>query len=110
MAKWSALMKRKPSTTAECCHWDWDLMIPYAVMVYRATKHSPIILTANMILFGREITEPIYLVVGLPPDSDHLPVGVAVCDLCTCVVCTLCCGNAEVGYCGVLLKVCAMCT
>ena len=46
-------------------------MIPYAVMAYRATKHSSTGLTPNMMLFGRETTEPIDLVAGLPPDTDH---------------------------------------
>ncbi|KAI4905604.1 hypothetical protein NFI96_006898 [Prochilodus magdalenae] len=58
------------ATTAERCHWDWDLMIPLAVMAYRATKHSSSGLTPNMMLFGRELTEPIDLVAGLPPDHE----------------------------------------
>lgn len=45
-------------------------MIPYAVMAYRATKHSSTGLTPNMMLFGREITEPIDLVASLPPDTN----------------------------------------
>lgn len=59
------------ATTAERCHWDWDVMIPYAVTAYRATKHSSTGLTPNMMLFGREITEPVDLVAGLLPDTDN---------------------------------------
>lgn len=44
-------------------------MILYAVMAYRVTKHSSTGLKPNMMLFGREITEPIDLVAGLPPDT-----------------------------------------
>lgn len=46
-------------------------MTPYAVMAYRATKHSSTGLTPNMMLFGWEITEPMDLVAGLPPDPDN---------------------------------------
>lgn len=48
-------------------------MIPYAVMAYRATKHSATGFTPNFMMFGREISEPVDLVAGLPPDSDHAP-------------------------------------
>lgn len=47
-------------------------MIPYALMAYRATRHSSTGLTPNMMLFGKEITEPIDLVAGLPPDHDNV--------------------------------------
>lgn len=45
-------------------------MIPYAVMAYRATKHRATGFTPNYMMFGREISEPVDLVAGLPPDSD----------------------------------------
>ncbi|XP_053742608.1 uncharacterized protein LOC128771288 [Synchiropus splendidus] len=48
-------------------------MIPFAVMAYRATKHSATGLTPNMMMFGRELTEPVDLVAGLPPDTDATP-------------------------------------
>ena len=65
--RFNATLQNILATTAERCHWDWDVMIPYAVMAYRATKHSSTGLTPNMMLFGREITEPVDLVAGLPP-------------------------------------------
>uniref|UniRef100_A0A3P8TEZ0 Gypsy retrotransposon integrase-like protein 1 n=1 Tax=Amphiprion percula TaxID=161767 RepID=A0A3P8TEZ0_AMPPE len=68
--RFNATLQKTLATTAERCHWDWDLMIPYAVMAYRATKHSSTDLTPNMMLFGREITEPVDLVTGLPPNSE----------------------------------------
>ena len=46
-------------------------MIPYALMAYRAMKHSSTGLTPNMMLFEREITETLDLVAGLPPDSKN---------------------------------------
>uniref|UniRef100_A0A3B1IQI2 Gypsy retrotransposon integrase-like protein 1 n=1 Tax=Astyanax mexicanus TaxID=7994 RepID=A0A3B1IQI2_ASTMX len=68
--RFNATLQKILATTAERCHWDWDLMTPFAVMAYRATKHSSTGLTPNMMLFGRELTEPIDLVAGLPPDHD----------------------------------------
>lgn len=69
--RFNATLQEILSATAERCHWEWDLMIPYAVMAYRATKHSSTGFTPNMMLFGREVTEPIDLVVGLPPGHEY---------------------------------------
>lgn len=68
--RFNATLQNILATTAERCHWDWDIMIPYAVMAYRATKHSSTGFTPNMMLFGREVTEPIDLVAGLPPGHE----------------------------------------
>lgn len=68
--RFNATLQKILASTAERCHWDWDFMVPYAVMAYCATKHSSTGLTPNMMLFGREITEPIDLVAGLPPGDD----------------------------------------
>ncbi|XP_053714119.1 uncharacterized protein LOC128755017 [Synchiropus splendidus] len=65
----NATVQKILAATAERCHWDWDLMLPFAVMAYRSTKHSSTGLSPNMMLYGREITEPVDLVAGLPPDS-----------------------------------------
>lgn len=51
--RFNATLQKILASTAERCHWDWDLMIPYAVMAYRATKHSSTGLTPNMMLFGQ---------------------------------------------------------
>uniref|UniRef100_A0A3P9KFW8 Gypsy retrotransposon integrase-like protein 1 n=1 Tax=Oryzias latipes TaxID=8090 RepID=A0A3P9KFW8_ORYLA len=67
--RFNATLQKTLAATAERCHWDWDIMIPYALMPYRATKHSSTGLTPNMMLFGREITEPMDLVVGLLPEN-----------------------------------------
>ncbi|KAK5868008.1 hypothetical protein PBY51_012455 [Eleginops maclovinus] len=55
------------ATTAERCHWDLDLMIPYAVMAYSDTSFTP-----NFMMFGREVSDPVDLVAGLPQDSGTL--------------------------------------
>ncbi|KAL0202037.1 hypothetical protein M9458_000055, partial [Cirrhinus mrigala] len=67
--QFNATLQKILATTSERCHWEWDLMVPYAVMAYRATKHSSTGFTPNMMLFGREITEPIDLVAGKPPND-----------------------------------------
>lgn len=67
--RFNATLQKILATTADHCHWDWDLMIPYAVMAYRATKHSSTGFTPNFMLFGREVSEPVDLVAGLPPDD-----------------------------------------
>uniref|UniRef100_A0A669C4Z6 Gypsy retrotransposon integrase-like protein 1 n=1 Tax=Oreochromis niloticus TaxID=8128 RepID=A0A669C4Z6_ORENI len=67
--RFNATLQKALATTAERCHWDWDIMIPYAVMAYWGTKHSSTGLTPNMMLLGREITEPIDLIVGLPANE-----------------------------------------
>lgn len=36
----NATLQKILATTAERCHWDWDLMIPYAVMAHHATRHN----------------------------------------------------------------------
>ena len=68
--RFNATLQKILAATAERCHWDWDLMIPYAVMTYRATRHSATGFTPNFLLFGREVSEPVDLVAGLPPDTD----------------------------------------
>uniref|UniRef100_A0A3Q3IN77 Gypsy retrotransposon integrase-like protein 1 n=1 Tax=Monopterus albus TaxID=43700 RepID=A0A3Q3IN77_MONAL len=73
--RFNATLQKILATTAERCHWDWDLMIPYAVMAYRATKHSATGFTPNFMMFGRELSEPVDLVTGLPPDPDGAPTG-----------------------------------
>ena len=67
--RFNSTLQQMLAKTSARCHWDWDLMLPFALMAYRATPHQSTGLTPNMMLFGREITEPIDLVVGLPPDS-----------------------------------------
>ncbi|XP_026022288.1 uncharacterized protein LOC113021785 [Astatotilapia calliptera] len=71
--RFNATLQKILASTAERCHWDWDLMIPYAVMAYRATKHSATGFTPNFMMFGRELSEPVDLVAGLPPDPGNQP-------------------------------------
>ena len=47
-------------------------MSPYAVMAYRATKHSSTGFTPNYMMFGREVSEPVDLVPSAPEYIQHL--------------------------------------
>ncbi|KAL7408227.1 hypothetical protein ABVT39_020056 [Epinephelus coioides] len=69
----NATLQKILATTAGRCHWVRDLMIPYAVTTYRATKHSATGFTPNFMMIGREVSEPVDLVAGLPPDPDAAP-------------------------------------
>lgn len=65
--RFNATPQKILATIAECGHWEWDFMIPYALMAYRATKHGVIGFTPNFMMFGREVSEPMDLVIGVPP-------------------------------------------
>jgi hypothetical protein len=47
---------------------DWDDLLPYIMMAYRATVHESTGFSPNQMMFGREISCPLDLMVGLPPD------------------------------------------
>ena len=66
--RFNATLQKVLASTSDRCHFDWDLMIPFALMAYRATPHASTGLTPNMMVFGRELTEPVDLVIGLPQD------------------------------------------
>ncbi|KAG1930499.1 interleukin-1 receptor accessory protein-like 1-A [Pimephales promelas] len=65
--RFNATLQKILTSTSEHCHWNWDLMIPYAVMAYRVTKHGATGFTPHFMMFGREIREP----VDQLPDSDY---------------------------------------
>ena len=69
--RFNGTLKNILSTTSDKCHFDWDKMIPLALMAYRASPHCTTGVTPNKMLFGREILEPIDIVVGLPPDHEQ---------------------------------------
>lgn len=50
-------------------------MIPYAAVACRATKHSATGFNCIFMLCGREVSESVDLVAGLPPDAEVTPSG-----------------------------------
>ena len=44
---------------------DWDVHVPAAVAAYRASEHAATGFSPNVMMFGREVPTPVYLVFGL---------------------------------------------
>jgi hypothetical protein len=51
---------------------DWDDHLPYVMMAYRTSVHESSGCTPNLLMFGREISLPIDIMVGLPPQEDKM--------------------------------------
>ena len=51
---------------------DWDLHVPYAVAAYRATINDVTGFSPNFMMFGREVTSPLDIVMGHPPNGECL--------------------------------------
>ena len=49
---------------------DWDDHIPYLLMAYRSTIQESTGCTPNKLMLGREISLPLDLIVGEPPDAN----------------------------------------
>jgi len=47
---------------------DWDDHLPYVLMAYRASVHESTGCTPNLLMFGRELSLPIDVIVGPPPN------------------------------------------
>jgi len=50
---------------------DWDDHLPYLLMAYRSTEHASTKCSPNLLMLGREISCPIDLMVGFPPDKQE---------------------------------------
>ena len=48
---------------------EWDVNLPFLSMAYRATPQASTGLSPNYLMFGREISMPIDLMIGSPPDA-----------------------------------------
>ena len=49
---------------------DWDDHLPYVLMAYRASVHQSTKCTPNLLMFGRELSCPLDIMVGAPPEID----------------------------------------
>ena len=65
--RFNATLQKILASTAERCHWDWDLMVPYAVMAYRATKHSSSGLTPTRYSLAGRLLRPSTLLLVCHP-------------------------------------------
>ena len=61
--------------TTYCEHYQktWDTYFPQVMMAYRASVHSSVGKTPNLMMLGRNVTLPLEAVVGKPPHptDDH---------------------------------------
>lgn len=48
---------------------DWDDLLPFLLIAYRANEHKNTKCTPNLMMFGREINCPFDIVVGKPPNT-----------------------------------------
>ncbi|MES9880089.1 MAG: reverse transcriptase domain-containing protein [Sedimenticola sp.] len=48
---------------------DWDEKLPFIMMAYRSSQHETTGFSPNCMMFGREMTMPIDLLYGPPPES-----------------------------------------
>ena len=49
-------------------HSNWDLLLPYVMMAYRATAHKSTELSPNILLFGHNTRTPLDLIYKMPPN------------------------------------------
>ena len=52
---------------------DWDEHLPFFMLAYRSTVHESTGCTLNQMVFGREVTLPVNLMFGSPPQAIGLP-------------------------------------
>ena len=48
---------------------DWDDYIPYVLMTYRSTPHESTSCTPNLLMLGREVSMPVYIIFDIPPET-----------------------------------------
>ena len=48
---------------------DWDMLLPYVMAAYRASRHEATGFTPNYLMLGRELRAPVDLIYGTPPQE-----------------------------------------
>ena len=62
-------------------HSNWDLLLPYVTMAYRATEHESTGTSPNMIMLGHNTRTPLDLIYQMPPNVKPAPANEWVWDL-----------------------------
>ena len=62
-------------------HSNWDLLLPYIMMAYRAADHESTGLSPNMLMFGRNTKTPLDVIYEMPPNVKHEPTNLWVWEL-----------------------------
>ena len=52
---------------------DWDKHLPFVMLAYRSTEHESIGCMPNQMVFDREVTLPVDLMFGSPPQAGGMP-------------------------------------
>ncbi|MCG8048998.1 MAG: DDE-type integrase/transposase/recombinase [Candidatus Thiodiazotropha endolucinida] len=55
-------------------HSNWDLLLPYVTMAYRATEHESTGASPNMLMFGHNTRTPLDLIFQMPPNIKQSPI------------------------------------
>ena len=61
------------ATFAKGHRGDWDEHLPFVMLAYRSTVHESTGCTPNQMVFGREVTLPVNLMFGSPPQAGDMP-------------------------------------
>ena len=62
-------------------HSNWDLLLPYVTMAYRATEHETTGTSPNMLMFGHNTRTPIDFIYQMPPNVKPVPINTWVWEL-----------------------------
>ena len=62
-------------------HTNWDLLLPYVTMAYRATEHETTGTSPNVLMFGHNTRSPLDLIYQMPPNVKPVPVNTWVWEL-----------------------------
>lgn len=52
---------------------DWDLQLPIALLAYRSSEHSTTGYSPAFLVYGRELSLPVHMLFGKPPNDECLP-------------------------------------
>ena len=52
---------------------EWDDHLPFLSMAYRATVHESTGLSPNLMMYGRDVSMPVDVMIGLPKDHEESP-------------------------------------
>ena len=55
-------------------HRNWDKLLPYVMMAYRASEHKTTGMTPNKLMLGRETTTPLDIIYDMPPVMKTIPI------------------------------------
>ena len=61
------------TTFAKGHRGDWDEHLPFVMLAYRSTVHESTGYMPNQMVFGREVTLPVDLMFGSPPQAGDMP-------------------------------------